>query len=120
MSTRSERTPAPPRSTPDRDPAFVVEIPFPNQLIRLALRRAGITLAEAARDMALTETQFCEQLENRDGQHVSWLRLFGLSDRFWRELWLLVIEHRGFARLGGTPIVVVEEGGPRGGSSVSL
>lgn len=65
--------------------------------ILTALTRAGMSQKEAAITMDISEQQFTRQL--RGQEHVSWQRLFRLSDRFWRELVIVLAEMKRIARV---------------------
>ena len=70
------------------------------QAVSVALARAGISQKAAALEMDINEGQFTRQL--RGQEHLSWQRLFRLSDAFWLELVFVVAEMRGVARVRRT------------------
>lgn len=66
-------------------------------VIRDAFIRARLAPKEAAAAMGVSHSLLSRQLLRVDHQHVSWHRLFRLSDTFWRELWVLVAERKQLA-----------------------
>ena len=72
-------------------------IESPGMIVQKALFRAGISQKSAAITMELGEGQFTRQLQGLE--HLSWQRLYRLSDGFWLELLILVAETRGVARV---------------------
>lgn len=65
------------------------------ETVQKALVRAGISQKEAALTMDVNEGQLTRQL--RGQEHLSWQRLFLLPDKFFRELLIVLAEHRGIA-----------------------
>ena len=69
------------------------------ELIEAALDRAHLTKDQAARIMGITPSLLGRQLQNLDNQHVSMQRLWNLTDLFWRELLIGIVERRKLARV---------------------
>lgn len=84
-----------------RDARALQELSSPEvrTLIEDALDRAHLTKDQAARMMGITPSLLGRQLQNLDNQHVSMQRLWLLTDLFWRELLVGIVERRKLARV---------------------
>jgi hypothetical protein len=67
------------------------------RLVEKAIQRAYDTRESAAGDYGVTQSLMSRQITNQDNQHLSFQRMWSLSDEFWLELIVIIAEVRGIA-----------------------